>query len=156
MASNHRHLFRCHGEVRHQRSTICLATPSHYFDQVLTILRVEYKKIEIWADWHKIPTNMKLLTIKKSKFCNKNIFLPLYNAKHQLGNTNWGGRLSTVDLLIELTLFCKKVNNIKISWSNLVSTTVLSLPLQQDFPAKFLRNASKKYKHRVGVQTVRS
>jgi len=28
------------------------------------------------------------------------------------GNTNWGGRLSTVDLLIKVACFVKKVNNI--------------------------------------------
>jgi len=52
------------------------------------------------------------------------------------GNTNWGGRLSTVDLLIKVACFVKKANaffNIKRSWSKRVSTrrsTVLSLSLQ--------------------------
>ena len=54
------------------------------------------------------------------------------------GNTNWGGRLSTVDLLIKVGCFAKKVNNIFIinrSWSKLVSTrwsTVLILPFSKD------------------------
>jgi hypothetical protein len=50
-------------------------------------------------------------------------------------NTNWKGRLCTVDLLIEVTYFVAKVKNvfiIKMSPSILVCTrsTVLSLPLQ--------------------------
>jgi hypothetical protein len=55
------------------------------------------------------------------------------------GNTNWGERLSTVDLLIKVTCFVKNVNNIfniKRSRSIQVSTsrsTVLSLPLQLVF-----------------------
>jgi hypothetical protein len=39
------------------------------------------------------------------------------------GNTNWGGRLSTVDQLIKVACFVKKVNNIfniKRNWSKLV------------------------------------
>jgi hypothetical protein len=28
------------------------------------------------------------------------------------GNTNWGGRLSTVDLLVKVVCFVKNVNNI--------------------------------------------
>ncbi len=49
------------------------------------------------------------------------------------GNTNWGGRLNTIDPLIKVSCFVKKVNdifNIKSSWCKLVSTrrsTVLSL-----------------------------
>ncbi len=53
------------------------------------------------------------------------------------GNTNWRGRLSTVDLLIKVTCFVKKVNSSKISWSKLVSTrrsTALIHPLQLVFP----------------------
>jgi hypothetical protein len=56
------------------------------------------------------------------------------------GNTNYGGRLSTIDLLIKVACFVKKekyIFNIKMSYSKLVGTrrsTVLSLPLQQDFP----------------------
>jgi hypothetical protein len=52
------------------------------------------------------------------------------------GNTNWGGMLSTVDLLIKVAHLVKKENknfNIKMRWSELVSTrrsTVLSLPSQ--------------------------
>ncbi len=55
----------------------------------------------------------------------------------QVINTNWGGRLSTVDLLIEVACFVKKENNIynmKKSWYKLVSTrrsTVLSLALRK-------------------------
>ncbi len=56
------------------------------------------------------------------------------------GNTYWGGRLSTIDLLTKTGCFVTWVNNIfniKRSWSKLLSTrrsTVLSLPLPQDFP----------------------
>jgi hypothetical protein len=52
------------------------------------------------------------------------------------GNTNRGGRLSTVDLLIKLVRFVIKANNIfilKMGWSKKVSTrrsTVLSLSLK--------------------------
>ncbi len=45
------------------------------------------------------------------------------------GKPNWRGRLSTVDLLIKVGCFVKRVNNIcniKSSSSKLVSTTVLS------------------------------
>ncbi len=54
-------------------------------------------------------------------------------------NTNWKGRLSTVDLLIKVAHFVTKDNNsfrIKLSLSKVVSTrrsTVLSLPLQRGF-----------------------
>jgi len=47
-----------------------------------------------------------------------------------VGNTNWGGRVSTVDLLIKVTCFMK----MKKSWSKLVSTrrsTVLILALSK-------------------------
>ncbi len=56
------------------------------------------------------------------------------------GNTNWGGRLSKVDLLIKVKCLVKYINNIfktKRIRSKLVSTrrsTVLSLPLKSDFP----------------------
>jgi hypothetical protein len=43
----------------------------------------------------------------------------------QAGNTNWGGRLSTVDLLIKVACLVTKVNYIfimKRTWSKLVST----------------------------------
>ncbi len=56
------------------------------------------------------------------------------------GNTNRGGRLITVDLLIKVACFLNIVYNIfntKRSLPKLVSTmrsTVLSLSLQQDFP----------------------
>jgi len=51
------------------------------------------------------------------------------------GNTNWGGRHSTIDLLIKVACFAKRVKNIfkvKRSWSKLVVTrrsTVLIPPL---------------------------
>ncbi len=54
-----------------------------------------------------------------------------------VGNTNWSG---TVDLLIKVACFVQKVKNIfniKRTRSKIVSTrrsTVLSLPLQWDFP----------------------
>ncbi len=60
---------------------------------------------------------------------------------HCPGNTNWRGRLSTVDLFIEVACFVDKINNIliiKSSRSKLVRTrrsTVLGLPLQLGFPA---------------------
>ncbi len=50
------------------------------------------------------------------------------------GNTNWTGRLITIDLLIKGSLICKNVDNVfnfKSSWSELVSTrrsTVQSFP----------------------------
>jgi hypothetical protein len=49
-------------------------------------------------------------------------------------NTNWGDRLSTVDLLLKVACFVKKENNsfnVKMSWFKLVSTrrsTVLIRP----------------------------
>jgi hypothetical protein len=52
------------------------------------------------------------------------------------GNTNLGGRLSTIYLFIKVACFVKKVNNIftiKRTWNKLVGTrrsTVLGLPLQ--------------------------
>ncbi len=55
-------------------------------------------------------------------------------------NTNWSGRLSTIDLLIKVACFEPKIKiifNTKRSWSKLGSTrspTVLSLPFQADFP----------------------
>jgi hypothetical protein len=70
---------------------------------------------------------------------------------HCPGNTNWRGRLSTVDLFIEVACFVDKVNNIfiiKSSRSKLVSTrrsTVLSPPLQLVFPGLFISNKEKDF-----------
>jgi hypothetical protein len=61
------------------------------------------------------------------------------------GNTNWGGRFSTIDLLIKVSRFVSMVNNIfhvKRNWSKLASTrrsSVLSLPLQLEFPGQGYR-----------------
>ncbi len=58
------------------------------------------------------------------------------------GNPIWKGRLSTVHLLIKVDSFVEKIINVfsfKMSWYKLVSTrrpTVLSLPVQQGFPAQ--------------------
>ncbi len=52
------------------------------------------------------------------------------------GNTDWRGRISTVDLLFKIACFVTMVNNIfnkKSSWSKLVRSrrsTVLSLPVR--------------------------
>jgi len=60
---------------------------------------------------------------------------------HMAGNTNWRGRISTRDLLINVACFKTNVNNIfnlKSSWSKPDSTrrsTVLYLPFQWGFPA---------------------
>jgi hypothetical protein len=51
------------------------------------------------------------------------------------GNTSSGTRLGTINLLINVAYFVKVYN---MSWSKFVSarrSTVLRLPLQQDFPA---------------------
>ncbi len=62
-------------------------------------------------------------------------------------NTNWKGRLSTVDLLIKVACLATLVNdifNIEMSWSKLVSarrSTVLSLPLQKVSEVPVKRNA---------------
>jgi len=48
-----------------------------------------------------------------------------------IGITNWGGRLSTVDLPFKVTCFVKNVNNIfniKWSWSKLVSSRRSNVP----------------------------
>ncbi len=67
------------------------------------------------------------------------------------GNTNWKGRLSTVDLLINVAFFVTQVNIffcLKINWSKRVSvrrSSVLILPLQQGFPAKAIGMPSMEY-----------
>jgi hypothetical protein len=64
-----------------------------------------------------------------------------YKLKPWPGNPHRKGKLSTDDLLIKVTCFVKKVNNIfniEMSWSRLISTrrsTVQGLPLQKGFPA---------------------
>jgi hypothetical protein len=48
-----------------------------------------------------------------------------------IGITNWGGRLSTIDLPFKVTCFVKNVNNIfniKWSWSKLVSSRRSNVP----------------------------
>jgi hypothetical protein len=54
---------------------------------------------------------------------------------HGPWNTNWGGRISTVDLLIKVACYVKhNIFNINRSWTKLVSarrSTVLSLPISK-------------------------
>jgi hypothetical protein len=69
-----------------------------------------------------------------------------FDALAKAGTTNWRGMLSTVDLLIRLASFVKKLHtifNVKSSWSLLVSarrSTVLCLPLQLGFPGYGFHN----------------
>jgi hypothetical protein len=69
------------------------------------------------------------------QFHDKLFFNSQKGRYYEPGNTNWRGRLSTVDFLIKVASFVKKVNNLNIkrSWSKLVGTrrsTVPSFPLQ--------------------------
>jgi hypothetical protein len=63
--------------------------------------------------------------------------------RERAGNTNSRGTLGTLDLLIEVGCFEKKVDNVfnvkKKLWSKLDSTrrsTVVSFPLQRGFPGE--------------------
>ncbi len=66
--------------------------------------------------------NLKLLFSNKNRFDDK-----FYNWRSlwldSAGNANWGGRLSTADLLIKVDCFIKKIHNlfnIERNWSKLV------------------------------------
>ncbi len=68
------------------------------------------------------------------------VSIEMYNNHHSFTVMSLKGKLRKVDLLIKLDCFIKKLNkifNYKRSQYKLVSTrrsTVLNLPLQQDFP----------------------
>jgi hypothetical protein len=68
--------------------------------------------------------HLGLIQVKRLCVCpSKSIIFSHFNArklKIKAGNTNWGGGLSTIDLLIKVACFVKKENiifNIKMSWS---------------------------------------
>ncbi len=61
----------------------------------------------------KLPnTTDPILDYEVSLNCEFLNMEPLLKGKFKVGNTNWGGGLSTVDLLIKVACFVKKVNNI--------------------------------------------
>ncbi len=81
-----------------------------------------------------------------SRYIRKRMFC--YVTHFSSGNTNWRGRLCTINLLIEIGCFVAKLNNIfneKWHGHNLLvkrRSTVLSLPLQQEFPAESVNKLS--------------
>jgi len=117
-------------------------------DKEWRLLKSEKERVKLWEGQVNVVWSRCSLVVKWKKVNENNkgilgslppsrVKLKKYQAKARPGNTNWGGRPSTIDLLIKVACFCKKENNIfniKMSWSKLVSTrrsTVLSLPLSK-------------------------
>ncbi len=81
----------------------------------------------ILSTWHFVNLTFCQLDILSTWHFVKSLFLYYekgYNMDRERRNTNWRVRLSTVDLLIKVACFCKKIENISIvksSWSKLIS-----------------------------------